>query len=157
MKREAAVLMRWRALIQTEILANTRSQTVSHRRRRSETPGNDGSWLSVGKKGVWGAEDDTSDLFNVKLWHFYEACFENWQIQYTNSLSHSHTHKCRHIWLNNKFLYTAHRLQTKNTDKPLSHFSCRVLCAGTHLPPVSHSISDPNLMEWPWPEESAIF
>lgn len=59
-------------------------------------------------------EDDPSESFNVKLWHFYEACFRNGQMQHTPN----RINRGRFVWLYNKFLYTAHfKLQIKHTDR----------------------------------------
>lgn len=104
MKRERifdnGILMMWQGTNSdwnSHKYADTLAHTHTHTHRQNETPGNDGSWLSVGKEGAEGTEDATSQSFNVKFWHFYEACFENGQIQIRR---YTHSSRNRYVWLN---------------------------------------------------------
>lgn len=92
------------------------TDTVTHTHTHSGTPGNDGSWLSVGKEGVEGTEDATSESFKSYDTFMRPALKIGRYIAQTHTLTHHSSG--RYVWLNNKFLYTAHdRLQTKYTDR----------------------------------------
>lgn len=134
---EDAILMTRQALIPSE---KKSSQICTHTFTQCQDPWERWILIKSGEgvtEGTCGAQDGTSESFNIKLWHFYEACFGNWKFQFTkNNLLLSHTQKQVSL-APPETSHTVSGLQTKHTDRCWITFSCTSLSAATYPPPVS--------------------